>query len=157
MEGVDVVLWTEIFIRSDRACCQQIINTSAFIDMIYWTKNIQITAAGKKEGKKPTQIYKGSKAVKNIKNIKNIQNEDIFSLVPIKIYIAAFSKRAYWSKHRVETNGSFQNQPNLLEIVYTWCYRNPFHIVFPPCKVLNATRYICINLDKVKCDFDLVL
>ena len=35
--------------------------------------------------------------------------------------------RAYWSKRRVETNGSFQNHPNSLEIVITWCYRKPFH------------------------------
>ena len=47
--------------------------------------------------------------------------------------------RALWSKRRVETNGSFQNHPNSLEIVITWCYRKPFYIVFPPCKVSNPT------------------
>ena len=36
--------------------------------------------------------------------------------------------RAYWSKRWVETNSSFQNHPNSLEIVITRRYRKPFHI-----------------------------
>ena len=31
------------------------------------------------------------------------------------------------------------NHPNSLEIVITWCYRKPFYIVLPPCKVSNPT------------------
>ena len=65
------------------------------------------------------------------------------TLISKKIHsgITVFQKtiRAYWPKRRVETNGSFQNHPNSLEIVTTWCYRKPFYIVFPPCKVSNPT------------------
>ena len=43
-------------------------------------------------------------------------------------------------KAGVETNNSLQNHPNSLEIVITWCYRKPFRIVFPPCKVSNPTH-----------------
>ena len=36
--------------------------------------------------------------------------------------------------------------PTHLEIVITWCYRKPFHIVFPPCKVSNPTdRYLLLR------------
>ena len=52
--------------------------------------------------------------------------------------------RTYWSKCRVETNGFFQNHPNSLEIVIKWCYRKPFYIVFPPCKVSNPTYMKCL-------------
>ena len=38
-----------------------------------------------------------------------------------------------------ETNGFFfKTTPPHLEIIITWCYRRPFHIVFPPFKVSNA-------------------
>ena len=37
--------------------------------------------------------------------------------------------RAYWARRWVETNSSFQNHPNSLETVITFCYRKPFHIV----------------------------
>ena len=67
---------------------------------------------------------------------------------------------------RIETNGSFQffrrrsesehtdrnvelkpsvlfrTTPTHLEIVITWCYRKPFHVVFPPRKVSNPTCII---------------
>ena len=32
------------------------------------------------------------------------------------------------SENGVETNGSFQNHPNSLEIVITWRYHKPFYI-----------------------------
>ena len=47
--------------------------------------------------------------------------------VNMNVYFLKKMIRAYWSKRRVETNGSFQNHPNSLEIVITWCYRKPFH------------------------------
>ena len=44
-------------------------------------------------------------------------------------------------------NGSFQNHPNTLEIVITWCYRKPFHIIFPPCKVSISCCWCIVNID----------
>ena len=49
--------------------------------------------------------------------------------------------RAYWSKRRVETNGSFQNYPNSLEIVITWFYRKPFYIK----SILSYKCYISVE------------
>ena len=61
----------------------------------------------------------------------------------IKLAFLSFLRkaiRAYWSKRRVETNCAFQNHPNSFrDITCTWCYRKPFHIIFPPCKVSNRT------------------
>ena len=34
----------------------------------------------------------------------------------------------------------FRTTPTHLEIVITWCYRKPFHIVVSPCKVSNPTH-----------------
>ena len=47
-----------------------------------------------------------------------------------------------------KTNGSFQNHSNPLEIVITWCYRKPFHIVpgFILCFIpLKTIRFCIIN------------
>ena len=53
---------------------------------------------------------------------------------------------------RLLEKASFQNHPNSLEIVITWCYRNPFHIIFPPCKVSNPTILILTFTDGCKCN-----
>ena len=47
--------------------------------------------------------------------------------------------RAHWLKRWVETKGSFQNHPNSLEIVITWCYRKPFYICIPCNWWINLT------------------
>ena len=33
----------------------------------------------------------------------------------------------------------FRTTPTHLEIIITWCYRKPFHIVLSPCKDSNPT------------------
>ena len=48
----------------------------------------------------------------------------------------------------------FRTTPTHLEIVITWCYRKPFHLTYPPCKVSNpnqlykigsgSNKYICL-------------
>ena len=58
------------------------------------------------------------------KIIQNKQFAEIHTYKSIKK-----TMRAYWLKRRVETNGSFQNHSNSLEIVITWCYRKPFYIL----------------------------
>ena len=51
-----------------------------------------------------------------------------FDQYALNVFFLQKTIRAYWSKRRVElTNGCFQNHPNSLEIVITWCYGKPFH------------------------------
>ena len=59
-----------------------------------------------------------------------------------RIYqLCSFFQEASWSKHRVETNDSFQNHPNPTNwgLSSHGSITNLYCIVFPPCKVSNPT------------------
>ena len=55
-------------------------------------------------------------------------------------------------KNTEHCDDAFQNQPNSLHIVITWCYRKPFCIVFPPCTVSNPTcddAFECLDIPQL--------
>ena len=55
---------------------------------------------------------------------------------------AASRRRSEHTDRNIELQPTvlFRTTPNSLEIVIAWCYRKPFYIVFPPCKVSNPTQ-----------------
>ena len=60
----------------------------------------------------------------------------------------AFSRRS--SEHtdrNVELKSTilFRTTPTHLEIIITWCYRKPYYILFPPCKISNPTYLIPVS------------
>ena len=66
----------------------------------------------------------------------------------------------FWRKKRkrkknvwVETNGFFQNHPNLLEIVITWCYRKPVKYWAQLVKETNTLVASCIQMHKTEVCF----